>query len=131
MPACRGVNLVRIEAAQALGYFERTVNSQQSGQIVALIAARGHAHTDELSVGVIDLFEENAVAEGYRVVYGVGDMIRARYIALNVAENYLRHRVALRPVVLIDGAELGVNKARRAEIGDVQFSLSAALKIAF
>lgn len=69
--------------------------------------------------------------ERYRVVDGIGDMIRARYIALDIAENYLRHRVALRPVILIDGTELGVNKARRAEIGDVQFSLSAALKIAF
>lgn len=49
-------------------------------------AARGHAHADKLPVGVIDLFKENAVAEGYRVVYGVGDMIRARYITLNVAE---------------------------------------------
>ena len=69
--------------------------------------------------------------ERYRVVDGIGDMIRARYITLNVAENYLRHCVTLRPVILIDGAELGVNKARRAEIGDVQFSLSAALEIAF
>lgn len=42
--------------------------------------------------------------ERYRVVYGVGDMIRARYIALDIAENYLRHCVALRPVVFIDGA---------------------------
>lgn len=44
--AGRGVNLVRIEAAQALGYFERAVIGQQSGQIIALVAARRHAHTD-------------------------------------------------------------------------------------
>ena len=130
VPACRGVDFIRIEAAQALGNFQRAVNGKQPGQIVALVAARGHAHADELSVRVVDLFEENAVAEGYRVVYGVGDMIRARYIALNVAKNYLRHRVALRPVILIDGAELGVNKARRAEIGDVEPALPAALEIA-
>ena len=86
---------------------------------------------DELSVWGLDFFEEDAVMERYRVVDGIGDMIRARYITLDIAENYLRHRVALRPVVLIDRAELGVNKARRAEIGDVQFSLPAALEVAF
>lgn len=69
--------------------------------------------------------------ERYRVVDGIGDMIRARYITLDIAKYYLRHRVALRPVILIDGAELGMNKARRAEIGDVQFSLPAALEVAF
>lgn len=69
--------------------------------------------------------------ERYRVVDGIGDMIGARYITLNVAENYLRHCVALRPVVFIDGTELGMDKTCRAEIGDVQFSLSAALEIAF
>ena len=129
--AGRGVNLVRIEAAQALGYFERAVNGQQSGQIIALVAARGHAHADKLSVGVIDFFEEDAVMERYRVVDGVGDMIGARYIALDIAEYYLRHRVALRPVVLIDGTELGMDKACGSDIGNVQFSLSAALEIAF
>lgn len=69
--------------------------------------------------------------ERYRVVDWVGDMIRARYITLNVAENYLRHRVALRPVILIDGAELGMDKTCGSDIGNVQFSLSAALEIAF
>ena len=131
MLAGRGVNLVRIEAAQALGYFQRAVNSQQSGQIIALVAARGHAHADKLSVGVIDFFEENAVMERYRVVDGVGDMIGARYIALDIAKNYLRHCVALRPVVFIDGTELGMDKACGSDIGNVQFSLSAALEIAF
>lgn len=42
--------------------------------------------------------------ERYRVVDGIGDMIRARYITLDIAEYYLRHRVALCPVILIDGA---------------------------
>lgn len=69
--------------------------------------------------------------ERYRVVDGVGDMIRARYITLDIAENYLRHRVALRPVILIDGTELGMNKARRTEIGDVELALPAALEVAF
>lgn len=68
--------------------------------------------------------------ERYRVVDGIGDMIRARYIALDIAENYLRHRVALRPVILIDGAELSMDKARRAEIGDVESALPAALEVA-
>lgn len=33
--ACCGVDFVRIEAAQALGNFQRAVNSQQPGQIVS------------------------------------------------------------------------------------------------
>ena len=39
--AGRGVDFIRIEATQALGNFQRAVNGQQPGQIVALVAARG------------------------------------------------------------------------------------------
>ena len=69
--------------------------------------------------------------ERYRVVDGIGDMIRARYITLDIAEYYLRHRVTFRPVVFIDGTKLGMDKACGSDIGNVQFSLSAALEIAF